>query len=395
MIALDQVTLSVATALVVVVAGVHFIVETFARRDEGAGRVWSVGYLSAMLTTLAYMVWAANPQVTWGVVIGNGTFVAGTGCMWLGCRRFNGRRMTVSTLAVAVAACGATACVLAAGPQGGAWAGALWMFVCLMVFAALGSVEALRGEMGGYRTAWGLAAVLGLQAVFYVGRTIVAIIWGFDSPVFEIGFGTAVASVLTVILTIVAVIVTSVLRADRAVERGRLLASSPSVLGADGVLPHGSFLRLLGQTLARASDRGEHVAVVSVRIDDLAQIASAFGAETARAVGDMTRHSVVHNVHPLALVGEDGTTGLLFAVRVLSEPDARRQATAVYRGLVDDLGAVSDVVVPVVGVGIGISGAEGVKTTGIIAIARDAARRAADSVGTSVLVGSAPGVTAP
>ncbi|UUT36753.1 hypothetical protein [Microbacterium elymi] len=341
MILLDQVTLSAVTALVVVVSGIYFIIETFARRDEGAGRVWSLGFLGAMLTSLSYMVWAADPAITWGVVIGNGTFVAGTGCMWLGCRRFNARRMTVTALVVGVAAVGASVAVLAAGPEGGAWAGALWMFVCLMVFAGLGAGESLRGEMGRYRTARALAAVLGLQSLFYVGRTIVALLAGFDSPLFQTMFGTAVTSVLTVILTIVALVVTSVLRADRAVDRGPLLTASVSLLGTEGVLPHGSFLRLLDQALARASGRGEQIAVIAVRVEDLPQIASAFGAETARAVAEACRASVVRNVPALALVGEDGRSGLLLALRALSEPDARRQGAIVSRGLVDDLGGVS------------------------------------------------------
>jgi hypothetical protein len=385
MIALDQVTLSMVTALVVIVAGVYFIIETFARRDEGSGRVWSLAFLGAMLTTLSYMVWAANPAITWSVVIGNATFVGGTGCMWLGCRRFNGRRMLIPALVVALGVLGAAGSVLL-GWEGGDWSGALWMFVCLTVFAALGCAEALRGEMGRYRTARALAVVLGLQAVFYVGRTAVAVAAGFDSPVFQTAFGTAATSVLTVILTIIALVVTSVLRADRAAERGPLLTASMSLLGSEGILPNESFVRLLSQTLPRALRRGEEIAVFSVRISDLPQISSAFGAETARSVADAARESVVRNVPSSALVGEDDATGLLVAVRVLSEPDARRQASLVYSGLVDDLGAVSGGVIPVVGVGAGLAGIDPADAAALIETAREASRRAVESVGTSVLV---------
>lgn len=382
---LDQVTLSFATALVVVVSGVFFIAETLLRRDDGAGRVWSLGFLGAMLTTLLYMVWAYDPQAMWSVVIGNATFVSGTGCMWLGCRYFNARRMSATSLVVAGAAVGASAAVVLAGPDAGSWAGALWMFLALMVFAGLGAAEALRGEMGRYRTARALAVVLGLQSLFYVGRVVVVLIAGFDSDVFNTYFGVAAASILTVILTIVAVVVTSVLRADRAAERGPLLTASVSLLGTGGILPRASFLRVLDQALGRASARGEQIAVVAVRIDDLPQIATAFGDEIAHSVAQACRDGIARLMPALSLIGEDGATGMLTAFHASSEPDARRLAGQLYRGLVDVLGRVSGGIVPVVGVGMSLSEPGGGTAEDIVASAQDAGLRASRSVGVVIV----------
>ena len=137
---LDLASVLIMTALVVNVSGVLFILETLLRRDEGAGRIWSVAFLAAMLTTLAYTVWVQSDGAWWAIAVGNAAFVAGTGCMWLGCRRFNGRRMRWSSILVAAAVVAAALGVAFEGAAGGDWAGVLWMFVPLLGFADRKSV---------------------------------------------------------------------------------------------------------------------------------------------------------------------------------------------------------------------------------------------------------------
>lgn len=385
---LDLVSVLVMTALVVNVSGILFILETMLRRDEGAGRVWSLGFLSAMLTTLAYTIWAQLDEAWWAIAVGNAAFVAGTGCMWLGCRRFNRRRMGWSSAVVAVAVLGAAISVTVEGPGGGDWAGALWMFVPLIGFAGAGAAECLRGALRESRTAWVLGAVLGFQSLFYVARTTVFLTSGPDSALFQEGFGTIATSYLTVTLTIVAVVVTSVLRASRAPMRGyaRQAASRPE---EEGIVDHATFARTLDALCRRARWRSEAIAVTAVRIDDLDQISTAFGSEVAGAVAEAWRAGVRRHAPANATVGEDGLTGLLVGLAVPSEPDARREAAAIYRGVFDDLGLVGGGVIPVIGVGVALSDVAGHEPSDLMRIAREAAERAATSVETSVLVSDA------
>ncbi|MHC2998010.1 hypothetical protein [Microbacterium sp. HJ5] len=378
----------IMTALVVNVSGILFIVETLLRRDEGAGRVWAVGFLAAMLTTLAYMVWSQSPDAWWAVAVGNAAFVAGTGCMWLGCRRFNGRRMAWTSWLVGGAVVLAAIAVAVEGPEGGDWAGAIWMFVALLVFAGAGAVECVRGALRESRTAWVLAAVLGFQSLYYVSRTTAFIIAGPESALFENAFGTIPTSFLTIVLTIVAVVVTSVLRATRAPMRGYMrLAGIGTAQG--GILSRDMFDFALSGLCERASWRGELVAVIAVRIDDLDQISTAFGSEVARAVTETWRTGVRRHAPSNALVGEDGTSGIVVGALVDSANEARRQAGAIYRGLFDDLGKVGGGVIPVVGVGVGLSDDAGPDAASLQRVAREAAMRAAASVESSVLVGEA------
>jgi hypothetical protein len=163
---------------VLMVAGVVFVIETLLRRDEGAGRVWALAFLAGILTTVCYLVWGAYPETWWAVAAGNGSFVAGTGLLWLGARRFNGRPMRWPSIVVAIVSLAACGAVVVAGPEAGDWAGAVFMFLSIAALAVAGTIESVTGEMGANRNAVGLAFVLGLQALFYIARSIVFVAYG-------------------------------------------------------------------------------------------------------------------------------------------------------------------------------------------------------------------------
>jgi hypothetical protein len=308
--------------------------------------------------------------------------------MWLGCRRFNERRMTWASIVVAAAVVGAAAGVVAAGPEGGDWAGALWMFIPLLAFAGAAAVECLRGALGESRTAWVLSFVLGVQALYYVSRTTAFITSGPDSVLFQTTFGTINTSIVTVTLTIVAVVVTSVLRAARAPMRGFARPAGGRVT-ADDILAEEVFAASVNHLCGRASRRAELVAVIALRVEDLEQISTAFGGDVARAVAETWRSGVRLHAPSNALVADDGPSGLLVGALADSPRDARRIAGAIYRGLFDDLGRVGGGVIPVVGVGVGLSDAVGYDASELIRAAREAATLAAATIDTSVLVGDA------
>ena len=385
---LDLISVQVMSALVVNVSGILFVVETLLRRDEGAGRFWALGFLAGMLTTLAYTVWALTPAAWWSVAVGNAAFVAGTGCMWLGCRRFNGRRMTWPSLVVTAGVVVAGVSVVIDGPAGGDWAGALWEFAALSAFSAAGAIECLRGALRESRTAWVLFTVLALQSLFFVGRTVAFLVWGPGSAQFEGAFGTISTAFVVVSLTIVAVVVTSVLRATRAPVRG-YPNSAGIAAPSDGIHARSDFDAALSELCLRAQWRGELVAVISVRIDDLEQISTAFGSDVARAIAETWRSGVRRHAPADAALGEDGRRGLLLAVVADSAGAARREAGAIYRGLFNDLGTVAGGVIPVVGVGVALSEVSGYEAAALARVAREAAARAATSVEASVLVGEA------
>ena len=381
---LDLYTVSVLTSLVVIVSSVVFLVGMLLRKEEGAGRIWGLAFLLGLLTVVSYLVWATTPSAWWAIAVGNAAYVGNLGCMWLGCRRFNGRPLGISIGAVVVVALTAFAAVVIAGPDGGDWAGAIFYLVGVSLFAGLGAWESMRGEIAANRLAWGLSFVLALTSVFFAARTVVFLAAGPESELFLVWFDTVPASMLTITLAIVAVVVTSVLLA----ERTRLGGTEALALGDDDVLPEVSFAHVLLDMSARARRRAELVGVVSLRIDDLPAISTAFGSEAAKSVAAAFNAVVRRYAPTTAFVGQDGPTGLLVGIQPESSTDARRLATRIRRGLFDELSGVVGVVIPVVGVGIALSSTSGYEPSALMREARDAAREAALSTESVIVAGA-------
>jgi len=381
---LDLLSLQVMTAVVVNVSGIIYIAGTVIRRDEGASRIWSLAFLSGMVCTMAYLVWASERSAWWAVAVGNAAFVGVTAAVWLGCRSYNGRGMSWAAWVSVAGVLAAFAGVLAAGPDGGDWAGALEMFVALAVFAAAGCLESLRGELFRTRTAWALAFVLGAQSVYFVVRTVALSVWGPDTPFFQAWLSTIPTSFLVVTFTIVTLVVTSVLRAGRTQVRG--VDAIAQATGADiGVLCFEQFAVSARGLLSRAEWRQELVAVFAVRIDDLRQISTAFGSEVARGVVQTWRSGVRRHAPAAARVGQDGVNGLLVVTVVPSAAQARRIAARIAQGVFEDLRAVPGSVIPDVGVGMALSDTLGNDFDTLVA----AARR--DSAGGQPVADSADG----
>lgn len=382
---LDPITQAIMTALVVMVAGVIFISETLLRREEGAGQVWALSYLAAMLTTIAYLGWSANPEMWWSVAVGNMTFVAATGLMWLGCVRFNGKLSPLYTGIVVAASLAAFVTVVVEGANGGAWAGAEILFIGIALFAAAGAVETMRGALGANMNARILAFVLAIQAIYYTVRTVALFVLGAESVNFNQWFGTEITSYLTVALTMTALVTTSVLRADRARLRGHT-DSSTAGYTSERVLLESSFERLFLDWAERAERRRDSLVVIAVVVEDLDTIATAFGESTAIEVVESWINGVRRHSPASALIGEDGPGRLFVVTDAPSVNDAKAQALSIFHGLLDDAGMGGASVRPAVGIGLALSSMIGYDPELLLDGARAAAARATVSLESSVVV---------
>jgi len=382
---LDNFTVSLAAAVVIVVSGVMYLFETLMRKDGLSGRLWAVAFLAGILTVLSYLVWAAAPDAYLAVAVGNAGFVASAGFIWLGCRAYNDRPLRWSGSVVAAFVLIAGAAVLVAGPDGGDWAGAVPLFIGTGLMALFGAIESRQGAIGRRWSSLGLTIVLGIEAVWFTARTLVFVAYGPDSEVFATWFNTIVSSFLTITLTIVAVVVTSVLRASESNLRGQPDVYTLSV-GVDGVLLPASFRSATATLIERAARQGETICVVSVRIDDLGRIATAFGPAEAEQVAAAWRAGVREYVPTAALVGDGESGSLLVAFLTTSFSDVRRMASIMHRRLLDDFGALGVSVVPVVGVGIALTDRLGYDFSTLVDGADQAAARSVTSPDASVII---------
>ena len=385
---LDLATLSLATAVVVIVSGVLYLVETLVQPASPAARIWTVSFLSGTLTSFAYLVWALGLEGAWiATSIGNAAFVLAVGCLWLGCRRFNDHSVRGPGLLVGTAAAAAGGAALLAGPDGGDWAGAAVMFLAIAVLAGCGTVESRRGVLGRQSIAIAVTVVLGLVTLYYAGRVAVFVAMGAGSDLFQNWFGTRNTSVLTIVLTVAAVVAMSVLRATESTLRGRGDQTTLE-LSADGLLDPRSFEAMLASATSRSERSGERFAVIALRIDELPRIATAFGTHEAAELVGAWRASVREAAPLLSMIGEEGPAGLMVAVPVTSASDARSMAIRLHQRVIDDLSSTGAAVTPVVGAGVALTDTVGHVASALIDASNAAARRSAVNPDSAVVVAS-------
>lgn len=384
----DLVTVSFATAVVVTVAGVVFLLETLLHAPSDTTRLWSVSFLSGILTTFCYLVWALGQPGAWvATAVGNTSFTLSAGFLWLGCRRFNGHGVHLPVTIVGAVSLAAGAAALLAGPDGGDWAGAAVMFAGIAVFSTLGAIESRRGVMGAQTVALTVTAVLVLTAVYYIARTAVFLVLGPESRVFLTWFGTVTTSFLTITLTITALAGFSVLRATESTLRGRGQAATLGV-SADGLLDPSSFETVLQRGLERAEREKAGVAVVALRLDDLPEIATAFGTQEAATIVTTWRTAVADGSPLGAVVGEEGPYGVMVAMQLASLTEARSVATKLQQRVIRAMTDAEAAVIPVVGVGLATTDLVGYDAAALIDSSNDAARRSAAAADAAVVVAS-------
>lgn len=388
---LDLLSVSVMTAVVATVAGSIFIAETLIRRDRGAGRLWAVAYLSGIATTFSYMAWAAGIGGDVGIAIGNALFVCVPGFMWLGCRRFSERARSVVPPVIVTALALITFIVaLIEVPARGSWGGWPLMSACLVILFVAGAVECARRPMNRVRSAWALGGILAVAALFYLVRLTLFLTLGPDDAFFATWFGSISANMMTVILTMVAVIVTTVLRSTKTeVQRYEWL--SDSGVAADGLLLARPYRRAVDDICERAGWRRELVTVTVVQITGLDEMEAAFGHVVVDRITERWRSAVRRFAPAAASVGEDVDGALSVCGLATTAAEARRQAAAIYRGCVDELSTLDRGLLPQIGVGVSLTETLGYDAELLLVSARAAAADAAHSVEASVLFGGVGG----
>ncbi|WP_405372696.1 MULTISPECIES: diguanylate cyclase [unclassified Microbacterium] len=383
---LDLFSVTVMTALVALTAGGMFIIETLRRRDTGAGKLWAVGYLAGVATTFAYISWAAGVGGAVAIAIGNATFALTPGFIWLGNRRFNDRSLAWPSVTVSVLAALTFIAAIVGVPSAGSWGGWEVMAASIIVFFGFGGVEATRRPMRRIGAARMFAVVLLAGGAYYVGRLAAFVADGPTGGFFSVWFGTISANIVTVILTIVAVVVTSLLRATKsATQRYEWL--SENGVAADGIMLARTYRSALDDMIERASWRRELVGVVVVHVDGLEEMTAAFGSDAVDEVATAWRAAVRRYAPASALVGEDSDDTLSVCGLSSTAADARRQAAAIYRGCIDDLSVNATGLLPVVGVGVALTETVGYDGPSLLDSARAAAERASRSLEASVLFG--------
>ncbi len=381
---IDEWTISVASALVVVLTATLFIGSTIAHKDSEVGRLWAAGYLCGILTTTSFLVWLISADTWWASAVGNTAFVAGTGFFWLGCRRHNGRRAPYWLL---VSACAAVLLSgLLPGPGSDEWAGAHTYFVAIVAFAVLAAVESSRGELRDELGSRALVVVFSVEALFFTGRFASFVFGGSESEVFTTYFGSAATALVTMLMVIVLSSSLSVIRSAHgrhvaASFRGSRRASAGIGFNSDEVLTAPAFDRVLVDWLERAEFHDEQLALLHIDLDDLREINTAFGRAHANAILAQYTAVVRRFAPPSAVIGVAGTGRLVLASPVTSGDAALDVAAALQRGLLEDSDVQLVGLRPTMSIGIALTDYSGFDSAELSLVARQACRRASDAGG--------------
>jgi len=296
---IDEQTLLLASGAVVTICAFSFVLNTVLRRNNAVGRTWSIAFIAGVLTTFSYAAWGLAPDAWWAVAVGNGAVALWVGALWAGSRQFNGRRSLLSVVfgvSLLVSLSG-----LFYGPDGGAWAGALEMFIAVSALAGLGGAETLRGRFKTSTNAPVLTVVLFLVAFYYVLRSILFVTVGPTDMVFLTYFGTVTTTFVSIVMVVLAAVSMSVLVANGPV------AQEPSIAVNTRSIP-GVFARTVFDVhakdwLARARRDRDSLVLVILDIANLEHMNTAFG----RNYGDQAIQSVgriaVENSPSAALIG--------------------------------------------------------------------------------------------
>ncbi|MPV37977.1 GGDEF domain-containing protein [Georgenia subflava] len=329
---LDLTTVQAVAAVVVLTSSVVFLSEVWARDGDTVDRLWSMAFLAAVATGVAYLAATIDPALWWANAVGNGASVLTTFAMWSGVRAHLGRRPLVEvSLAAAVVALLAT---VVQGPDGGPWAGGIVVLLGTAAGGLLGGAALVRGGAVRLRAAVLLAVVLITAGVFYAVRAVVYLVAGPESAAFRLYLGTEVTTVVVVLLVNGAAFSMVVLRGRYARDRQDAARNFDPMTGArTGV----SFQPRAHEQLRDAAASGRPVALVAIAPEGVGQIAVAFGREFADqalvTAGEITQMLLP----PRALIGRDELDGQAFQVLLpgYSAADAQAWATQVRKELID------------------------------------------------------------
>lgn len=277
---LDSTTLFVVGGLVILLAGISFLLETLLRRNDVVGRLWSVFFLGAMFAIFAFVVVSIDPSRWWAGAVANGAYVTALGFLWSGARRANGRgALVVVPVALGIAVAVAS---LLPGEAGGFWGGAVEMFLGVALVCLLSAFEFARGDLKRLLASRVLTVLLSGMGLFYVGRAIAFVAVGPEHSIFADFFGTSMSSFVEIGFAVIGTIMLASVQGDRFA----LLSEEDAEIGAklriDGIMGARPFRDVAETWLLRAIRERTTLVLLLIDVADLEAINIAFG----RAAGD-------------------------------------------------------------------------------------------------------------
>ncbi|MBD5787563.1 hypothetical protein IF650_15430 [Cellulosimicrobium terreum] len=324
---LDTATVLVVAPVLLVVVATLYVVEVWRRgRTDVVDRCWTLTFVAAIVTMFAYLA-GGTAALWWATALGNGAFVLSLGAIWSGARARAGRGPLLTVVGASAAATASFA--LAAGQDGGPWAGGLAYLLGVAVWSLLAAVELLARSPRRAVEATGLGLACAVAGAYYAARAVAFAAGGPGSAVFERWFQTATTTVVNLVLIVVGAFAMMALRTRETTQ------------AAAGRFDAGLGTRSMAHLDATVRDRaqrgllGPSVRVVVVRLRDAGALRDAFGREGRERAREHVADVVLDLLPPAAAAGGDPARRDDVVVVLPEDMDPRAWARDVERAFLD------------------------------------------------------------
>jgi diguanylate cyclase (GGDEF)-like protein len=240
---LDTATLRVAFGVVALVLGLLFYFSSYRTTRSPYSGWWCVALVFFLSGSAAFLLNGTAHQ-WWANTLGNVLLVHGGLAVWAGARSLRDLRplrwvFTGVPLVTLVASA-------VDNPGTNTWSGGAVFLAAMCLTVGLASRELWRLEPGYSRVRVPMAAAAAGMAVFYFGRLVIFVVEGPNGPTFVTFFGSAVTTLVTMVLLVVVSFSMAALSTEQQTRALRMVATRDDLTG---LLNRKAFLDLAAELL--------------------------------------------------------------------------------------------------------------------------------------------------
>ncbi|MFJ4171523.1 diguanylate cyclase [Paenarthrobacter sp. NPDC089714] len=297
---LDTTTLRIAFGLLTLVLAALFYFSAYRPTRSAYSGWWCVALLSFLTGAGCFLLDGSAHQV-WANPLGNTLLAYGAVAVWAGARSL--RSLTLSAWAAAALPVLTLVSSLLDNPAINAWSGGPVFLASMSLGLGLSSYELWRLEPGYSRVRIPMAVASGVLAVFYCLRWIAFLAVGQTGLVFVTVFGSAVTTMVTMVLLVVVSFSMSALSSEQQTRALRVVASRDDLTN---LLNRKAFMDLAAEHLADRTVTPNTGALILADLDHFKAINDTHG----HAAGDSALRSFADactaSVRPTDLVARYG-----------------------------------------------------------------------------------------
>ncbi|MDQ0635973.1 diguanylate cyclase (GGDEF)-like protein [Arthrobacter pascens] len=274
--ALDTATLRASFGLMAFVLGLLFYFSAYRTTRSPYSGWWCIALLFFLFGSAAFLLNGTGHQ-WWANPLGNVLLVHGGVAVWAGARSLRTKMLkrwafTVFPLVTLLAS-------VVDNPGTNTWAGGPVFLAAMSMTIGLASRELWRLEPGYSRVRIPMAAAAGGVSVFYFGRLVGFLLDGPDGPVFDTFFGSAVTTLVTMVMLVVVSFSMAALSTEQQTRALKMVATRDDLTG---LLNRKAFLDLAAEQLADPAAARASGALIMADLDHFKTVNDTYG----HAAGD-------------------------------------------------------------------------------------------------------------